>query len=216
MRKTKLTPAAIEALSASTITDNMLFLPGTLDRVTYTEVDKVLRELGGKWNKSKKGHVFATDPRFEIEIIVATGEVMLLSKNGFFPTPRALAERLVGYADIWDGLTVLEPSAGSGGLADVIREEHPTATIHCVEIQPKLAAQLKAKGHEVACVDFLSIEPEEKYDRAVMNPPFEKQQDIEHITHAFSASSREAVWRLLVEVRGDTGRIRNLRRSMNC
>jgi phospholipid N-methyltransferase len=185
MRTTKLSSSALEALEASTISDNILFLPGSLDRTTYTEVDKVLKEVGGKW-KTKKGHVFPHDPSFEIETIVKTGEVMLLSKNGFFPTPRGLAESVVGYTDVWDGLSVLEPSAGSGGLADVIRELHPSAKLTCVEIQPKLVAQLRAKGHaNVILGDFLSMEPEPIYDRVCMNPPFEQQGDIEHITHAF-------------------------------
>jgi 16S rRNA G1207 methylase RsmC len=32
--------------------------------------------------------------------------------------------------------------------------------------------------------DFLSIEPRQDYDRVVMNPPFENQQDIDHVLHA--------------------------------
>ncbi len=113
MRTTKLSLAAIEALTASTIQNNILTLPAVLERTTYTEVDKVLKELGGKWNKGKKGHVFSADSTEEIRTVVQTGEVLLLSKNGYFPTPRELAERVVGFADIWEGgLSVLEPSAG--------------------------------------------------------------------------------------------------------
>ena len=33
--------------------------------------------------------------------------------------------------------------------------------------------------------DFLGISPLPVYDKVVMNPPFTKQQDIEHIEHAF-------------------------------
>jgi hypothetical protein len=185
MRTTTLSTNVIAALSEAVISDNILTLPGTLDRNTYVEVDKVLKECGGKWHKGKKGHVFPSDPTFEIETIVRTGEVMLLAKNGFFPTPKALAEQLVGYADIWDDLTVLEPSAGSGGLADVIREQHPTAKLTLVEIQPKLCGVLKSKGYDPIMGDFLAMEPTPIYDRIVMNPPFEKQGDIDHITHAF-------------------------------
>jgi hypothetical protein len=187
MRTTKLSSAAIDALASATIDNNILFLPGTLDRVTYTEVDKVLREVGGKWNKGRKGHLFASDPSQQIQAIVDSGEVMLLSKNGFFPTPRALAEQLVGYADIWEGgLSVLEPSAGNGGLADVIRENHPDAKLTTIEIQPKLCMELRAKGYDPIQADFLSMEPNPTFDRIVMNPPFEQQGDIAHITHAFT------------------------------
>jgi hypothetical protein len=187
MRTTKLSTHAITALTESTINANILTLPGTLDRTTYTEVDKVLKECGGKWHKGKKGHVFATDPTEQIQAIIGSGEVMLLSKNGFFPTPRALAEQLVGYSDIWDGgLSVLEPSAGNGGLADVIRESHPDAKLTLVEIQPRLCLELRGKGYEPIQGDFLAMEPNPTFHRIVMNPPFENQGDIEHITRAFT------------------------------
>jgi hypothetical protein len=185
MRTTKLSTQAIEALSEAVISDNILTLPGTLDRTTYTEIDKVLREVGGKWNRFKKGHVFTFDPTEQITNIAESGEVMLLSKNGFFPTPRPLAEYVVGLADIWDGLSVLEPSAGNGALADVVREFHPDAKLTLVEIQPKLCSELRSKGYDPIQGDFLTMEPTPIYDRIVMNPPFEQQGDVEHITHAF-------------------------------
>lgn len=187
MKKTRLSNEAREALAIATVENNILFLPGTLDRTIYSEVDKVLKELGGKWNRGKKGHVFAADTTAEIKAVAASGEVLLLSKNGFFPTPRELAEVTVGYADIWDGgLSVLEPSAGNGGLADVVREFHPDAKLTLIEIQPKLCMELRSKGYEPRMADFLSMKSEPVYDRVVMNPPFENQGDIDHITHAFN------------------------------
>ena len=35
--------------------------------------------------------------------------------------------------------------------------------------------------------DFLTIEPKELYNKIVMNPPFSKQQDIDHILQAYKA-----------------------------
>jgi protein-L-isoaspartate O-methyltransferase len=164
----------------------MLTLTGTLDRTTYTEVDKVLKELGGKWSRGKKAHIFESDPTDEIQAVLRSREVMLLSKNGFYPTPRELTEYVVGCADIENGQTVLEPSAGNGGLACVVREMYPEAKLTVVEIQPKLVATLKAKGfNNVTCADFLRMTPEPIYDRIVMNPPFEQQADCAHIMHAF-------------------------------
>ena len=41
---------------------NLLYLPSVqLDRKTYTEVNKVLENMGGKWNRKAKAHVFAED-----------------------------------------------------------------------------------------------------------------------------------------------------------
>ena len=36
----------------------------------------------------------------------------------------------------------------------------------------------------VAQADFLEVEPDPIYDRIVMNPPFSRQQDIDHVLHA--------------------------------
>ena len=43
---------------------------------------------------------------------------------------------------------------------------------------------MTAKGHEVEFADFLSHQG--SYNRILMNPPFEKGQDIEHVRHAYS------------------------------
>ncbi|MFT6550457.1 MAG: hypothetical protein ACJA1I_000485 [Zhongshania marina] len=103
---------------------------------------------------------------------------------GFFPTPEPVVERLLDEADIQPGMKVLEPSAGKGDIADAIREANPDAELEVVEIDSSLRDLLAAKGYEPAGRDFL--EQEGEYDRIVMNPPFEKNADIEHIRHAYS------------------------------
>ena len=42
---------------------------------------------------------------------------------------------------------------------------------------------LREKGHNVLNEDFLSHT--DKYDKILMNPPFENLQDIDHVRHAF-------------------------------
>lgn len=116
---------------------------------------------------------------------IRTAEQNLLGRKipGYFPTPKATAERLVEEADIQPGMSVLEPSAGKGNIADVIRENAPDADLKTIEWQGELADILRLKGHEVIGSDFL--EHQGKYDRIVMNPPFEKLQDIDHTLHAY-------------------------------
>lgn len=113
-------------------------------------------------------------------------ELIGLDIPGFFPTPRPVIERMLDEADIRLGQMVLEPSAGKGDIADAIRERHGETEIALtvVEISPRLAAILKAKGHDLSPVaDFLECQG--RYDRIVMNPPFEKGQDIDHVQHAY-------------------------------
>ena len=104
--------------------------------------------------------------------------------EGFFPTPRSLARDLVKLADIRDHHEVLEPSAGIGSIAEVIRDDHPRAQLVCVELRPQLVEVLTLKGFETFTADFLDAEGE--VDRIVMNPPFERGQDIDHLRHAYS------------------------------
>lgn len=93
-----------------------------------------------------------------------------------FPTPPALARRMVELADVRPGHRVLEPSAGSGRLLQAL----PTGCdVTAVEINPTLARQIGAR-----CADFLSLAPVADFDRIVMNPPFTNAQDVRHILHA--------------------------------
>lgn len=96
---------------------------------------------------------------------------------------------------------ILEPSAGTGNFAFAIQSEthdsggwggHPKETRTCkrivdaIEVQPDLAAALKASGklNKVTTGDFLRITPTPIYDGVVMNPPFDGERDIDHVTHA--------------------------------
>lgn len=102
---------------------------------------------------------------------------------GFFPTPEPVARRLVEAADLQPDHDILEPSAGIGSICEVIRESVGSANLLAVELRPSLCRVLVAKGLQVHCGDFL--EESGRWDRIVMNPPFEKGQDAEHLRHAF-------------------------------
>lgn len=102
---------------------------------------------------------------------------------GYFPTPKAVVTKMLDAADIKPGMRVLEPSAGKGNIADAIRERVPDARLNVVEQAPKLQEILTLKDHNLVDSDFL--QHDSPYDRIVMNPPFEKNADIEHVRHAF-------------------------------
>jgi predicted RNA methylase len=102
---------------------------------------------------------------------------------GFFATPEALAQRVIDEADIREGHSVLEPSAGSGRLADAASLVVGQENVTLVEQNHSLREILELKGYSLADSNFLEHEGE--YDRIVMNPPFEKGQDMEHVQRAF-------------------------------
>lgn len=105
---------------------------------------------------------------------------------GYFPTPAAIVARMIDAAGIDDDSRVLEPSAGSGNIADAIRERFPAAALTLIERHNSLASILCDKGHEVTRGDFMEESPGESvFDAVIMNPPFEAGQDMAHVQHAF-------------------------------
>lgn len=101
----------------------------------------------------------------------------------FFPTPKALASRMAEMAGIKPGMKVLEPSAGSGNLADAARAAG--AEVDAVEVSPQLSKLLEAKGHKLVGTNFDEFEAPGEYDAVIMNPPFGNRQDATHIQRAY-------------------------------
>lgn len=122
------------------------------------------------------------------------------AKNfGLFETPIALADRVLDDGHVWTDrnkrlqpaegrpkLRILEPSAGRGRIA--LRAAGWGHSVTAVEIQSTLALELQNMGvlERVVAGDFLDQSPEAlgKFDRILMNPPFDGQRDIDHVTHA--------------------------------
>lgn len=99
----------------------------------------------------------------------------------FFPTPADTADEMVEAAGIEPGMTVLEPSAGWGHIAERIREAGAEPDVG--EIATDRRELLEAKGFNVIGRDFLDMTG--TWDRIIMNPPFSDGRDIAHVRHAF-------------------------------
>lgn len=136
------------------------------------------------------------------ELKAALGDgVKVVSVNQLFPTPPELAARMVDELALMDGLSVLEPSAGTGRLLEPMPiNQFPSLQlrIQAIDINQSLVDNLREKFSgwiaggwlAVACRDFLAMnpadQPEGLFDRIIMNPPFERGADIEHIKHAWT------------------------------
>lgn len=182
----KINDKTLGILSTAGITDNLVTLNcGQLDRKDYLEVNNVLEAMGGKWNRKFKGHVFSENPSDKLEAIILTGEYDKPSDYGYFPTPLDLADKMITLAELTPGMVVLEPSAGQGAIAERVARIVGYDNVHCFELLSDNCNALHKYGfRNVECCDFLSVEPKPLYDRVIMNPPFAKQQDIDHVTHA--------------------------------
>jgi protein-L-isoaspartate O-methyltransferase len=110
--------------------------------------------------------------------------VKIVSAPQLFPTPEKIAWRMAGLADFGMFDRVLEPSAGTGNLLKTIGDL--TAKV-AVEINHNLSENLRGSMQllDVVCGDFLEQNGNlGKFDKIIMNPPFENGADIKHIRHA--------------------------------
>lgn len=189
----KIADSILKILSVCRVEGNVLYLPeGQLDRKTYEAVNKCLVNIGGKWNRKAKGHIFDYDPEEALSNILLTGETVDTKKiYQFFPTPREIAEQMCDIAELTSAAKVLEPSCGKGDLMDVIYNRD-IAYLFGVELNQDMDKYLNEKPYTTLTgIDFISEFAEDKniqhdWTHIIMNPPFSKQQDVSHIWAAYS------------------------------
>lgn len=157
---------------------------GDKDKHVMVEVLRVLEAIGGTrcQNQYKSWYEFDYDPDPVIKTIIVSGCVPDHKSHQYYPTPQNLAERVIELADIGASDHCLEPSAGTGAIADLMPKER---TI-CVEVSPLHVSVLEQKGHSVHEGDFLTFAENHngKFDRIAMNPPFSQGRWQSHVEAA--------------------------------
>ena len=182
----------LTVLSTVKIDGNKVYITAQLDRKLYLAVNKVLDRTGGKWNKKAKAHVFDVDPTERLEVVINSGVLDPKVKTGYFPTPAVIVDRMIELADLNQYHFILEPSAGQGHISDRICEKIGIHTydVYMCEVLPENIQILEEKGY-YAMGDFIEFAHEFgdvkgwSFDRIIMNPPFERQADIDHVTAAY-------------------------------
>lgn len=177
----------MEVLDKSRVVGRTLCLPpGQLDRALYSATNKVIEAAGGKWSRKDKCHTFDGDAAETIDPILESGEYSRTKQDlGQFDTPNEVAMLAVKLAGIAPAMKVLEPSAGIGRLVDAA--EVAGGDVWAYEIDAKRAAVCKrdcALHGGIITADFLSAPVAQMFDVVLMNPPFAKQADIDHVMHA--------------------------------
>lgn len=179
-------PSVLAHLSAGEISGNVFRLTAELDRAEYFAVNRVLEAAGGKWNRKAKGHVFNDPAGDVIDDLIVTGAYTRIKQDlGQFDTPEALADEMAQRAGITPRMSMLEPSAGVGNI--VLAAERVGANVTAYELDQKrmrTAMERCALVGGIRQADFLTVMPEPKFDIVLMNPPFLRQADIDHIRHA--------------------------------
>ena len=184
----------LAVLRKSTVRDGKVYLSSDrLERKLYDKVNQVLVAMGGKWVAGKtQAHVFSEADPEEFALcfteLQASGVYTDPKDLGFFRTSPELADRLVAMANLQPGERVMEPNVGDGRIALPAAAIVGLENVHCIEIFAPNVKRAQSAGLTVLHQDFLSVKPPEneadRFDVVLMNPPFSKNQDVAHVTHA--------------------------------
>jgi len=177
--------SVLDELETLTVVGNRIELPAQQLK-HYATIKVMIEKAGGAYRDSGFDFEEGIDA---VEILQAlqAGKKPNPKKNfQFFSTPPALVESVCRASCITEGVRVLEPSAGDGALADEARTLG--AHVVCVELWDSNVRKLQSKGHDVIHGDFLKVSPDDLglFDAIVANPPFTKNQDIDHVRHMWS------------------------------
>lgn len=188
-----LSPRQRELLAHVRVENNLAVYTSSERIADWDLLKRVMLALGGTWKtggkKAPGGFRFPDDLDAAelVRLAKETGEITDPKAAEFFPTPKALAELLVERAELEFCSRVLEPSAGLGSIALAARARQPGAHIVCVEALPASAAKLADLGFDTTVADFLTLTPEalNTFTHVLLNPPFSRRQDIQHVRHAY-------------------------------
>lgn len=181
-----------ESLLKCKIEGNTLFLPNIKEGPlpNYNDVRKALLNAGATYKRNT--FVFPSDAQPFIDRLTGGESVNVKKEFQFFATPAKLADRLVGLAKLneHDGRgfgSILEPSAGQGAIVKAIHEATGGTSVIGYELMDVNRDILKKiKGLNIIGDDFLKADESSKYDYIIANPPFSKNQDIDHIRKMYA------------------------------
>lgn len=185
-----------DVLKNCTIEGNVVKLPeGQLDRKTYLDTKNKLEKIGGKWKGGKiAGFVFESDPS-ELLGRVAGGENVNLKKEfQFFETPAELADYLVelsGLKDRPEDCEVCEPNAGRGAIIRAIQRLFPNQFVWAIELMDANRDFLRTLPGVSLYEEPDFLKTKGQFDIIIANPPFSKNQDIDHVTHMYECLEPE-------------------------
>ena len=173
-----------DILKHCTLENNILKLPRIkFNKNSYAEAKKWIEEAGGSWRGGKvQGFVFPFNAERVFSILHDGKRCNLQQDFQFFETPPNVADWLVMMSGgISDEDSVLEPSAGRGGLIKSIHRSNPSVIVDCYELMPENKEFLqKMENVRILGDDFTKGE-HSTYSKIIANPPFSHNQDIDHV-----------------------------------
>ena len=189
-----------EILQACKVEGTVIKLPNIqLERKLYQEVAKALELIGGKWKGGKvAGFEYPADPSEHLAGLISAltdPDQPMPAKNNpkkefqFFETPDDIADWIVSLAEINPANYICEPSAGRGAIVKAIQRACPSLKqkVAIFELMPLNKSMLQSKVSGIVDYgdDFLQYDKRGVFDRIIANPPFSKNQDIDHVRHMY-------------------------------
>ncbi|WP_406178038.1 class I SAM-dependent methyltransferase [Streptomyces canus] len=178
------------------ITGDRVQIPFELGPAQYKKLNNLLKEIGGRWDgrKAVRAHVFPFPVEEFMRACLAAREFPSRFEQGWYPTPPRVVHDILEHATIRDGMSVLEPSAGTGSIAGPAAGRG--AVVDCVEIDERRVHALREKGvtRHIVQTDFLDLDPLDRphgYRRVLMNPPFAAA--VRHVQHALGFLADDGV-----------------------
>jgi hypothetical protein len=104
----------------------------------------------------------------------------------FYPTPTAVIEAALYDLYLKEGVTVLEPSAGTGNIVRHLLDNTKVKHVTSIEVDSQRASQIPTGPRSaVVCGNFLTERPTASFDHVIMNPPFFGTHWMQHVMHGF-------------------------------
>jgi hypothetical protein len=173
-------------LSNCYLSGNVLQLPKT-KLIDYSNLRKSLLNCGASYKSNT--FVFPNEAKPYI-LKLMQGETINLKKEfQFFATPKELAEEMASFLNVTNPqMAILEPSAGQGALIEAVCERweilKPIDYCELMDLNADILADKKLNAQMVND-DFLTMGVIPIYDRIIANPPFSKNQYIDHVYKMF-------------------------------
>lgn len=153
------------------------------DNLSQKTVSDVLRFIGARLDKFTAE--FDYDPKEPLRYITQMGCVPDVVSHQFYPSSRLISEYVESLLSPGEDDSILEPSAGQGGLLQAVST---TVSTVCIELDALNCAVLRAKGYEnVIEDDFLawsSKNPSRKFSCVALNPPYADKRAQLHLSAA--------------------------------
>jgi len=111
-----------------------------------------------------------------------------MMQNTIRETRQVVIDQMMNEVELSDGISILEPSAGIGNLANGILRVNPELSVNnidCIELNGDMCIKLNVQGFNTIHGDFLKINPTKKYDLVIGCPTYKNGTDMDHIMHMY-------------------------------